>query len=160
MQHDPAETIAIVGMAGRFPDAPDTDRFWRMLMDRHDAIRPVPADRWNADEPLDPEKEIQGHGGFLEDVSRFDAAFFGVSPREVEVLDPQQRLMLETSWLALEDAGIPTARLGGSRTGVYFGGLWRDYERLREDRGPVPPRTRSPATRWTCCRPGSRTSWV
>ncbi|WP_030194541.1 type I polyketide synthase [Streptomyces sp. NRRL S-87] len=138
MQHDPAGTIAIVGMAGRFPGAPDTDRFWRMLMDRHDAVRPVPADRWNADGPLDPEKEIQRHGGFLEDVSRFDAAFFGVSPREAEVLDPQQRLMLETSWLALEDAGIPTARLGGSRTGVYFGGLWQDYERLREDRGARP----------------------
>ncbi|MFI8342704.1 SDR family NAD(P)-dependent oxidoreductase [Streptomyces sp. NPDC085639] len=138
MNHDPAELIAIVGMAGRFPDAPDTDRFWDLLMDRGDAIRPVPAARWNTDQPLDPEKEIQGHGGFLEGIDGFDAAFFGVSPREAEVLDPQQRLMLETSWLALEDAGIPTASLGGTRTGVYFGGLWQDYERLREDRGARP----------------------
>ncbi|MFE9929938.1 SDR family NAD(P)-dependent oxidoreductase [Streptomyces sp. NPDC005533] len=138
MHHDPAEPIAIVGMAGRFPDAPDTDRFWDLLMDRGDAIRPIPAARWNTDQPLDPEKEIQGHGGFLEGVDAFDAAFFGVSPREAEVLDPQQRLMLETSWLALEDAGVPTASLAGTRTGVYFGGLWQDYERLREDRGARP----------------------
>lgn len=138
MNHDPAELIAIVGMAGRFPDAPDTDRFWDLLMDRGDAIRPVPKARWNTDQPLDPEKEIQAHGGFLEGIDEFDAAFFGVSPREAEVLDPQQRLMLETSWLALEDAGIPTASLGGTRTGVYFGGLWQDYERLREDRGARP----------------------
>ncbi|MFI5763608.1 SDR family NAD(P)-dependent oxidoreductase [Streptomyces sp. NPDC051563] len=138
MHHDPAELIAIVGMAGRFPDAPDTDRFWDLLMDRGDAIRPVPAARWNTDQPLDAEKEIQRHGGFLEGVDEFDAAFFGVSPREAEVLDPQQRLMLETSWLALEDAGVPTASLGGTRTGVYFGGLWQDYERLREDRGARP----------------------
>ncbi|SBU98614.1 phthiocerol/phenolphthiocerol synthesis type-I polyketide synthase C [Streptomyces sp. Ncost-T6T-1] len=138
MHHDPAEPIAIVGMAGRFPDAPDKDRFWDLLMDRGDAIRPVPASRWNTDQPLDPEKEIQRQGGFLEGVDEFDAAFFGVSPREAEVLDPQQRLMLETSWLALEDAGVPTASLGGTRTGVYFGGLWQDYERLREDRGARP----------------------
>ncbi|MFE1897176.1 SDR family NAD(P)-dependent oxidoreductase [Streptomyces yangpuensis] len=138
MHHDPAEPIAIVGMAGRFPEAPDTDRFWDLLMDRGDAIRPVPAARWRTDQPLDPEKEIQGHGGFLEGIDEFDAAFFGVSPREAEVLDPQQRLMLETSWLALEDAGVPTASLSGTRTGVYFGGLWQDYERLREDRGARP----------------------
>ncbi|GGQ16155.1 phthioceranic/hydroxyphthioceranic acid synthase [Streptomyces virginiae] len=138
MHHDPAELIAIVGMAGRFPEAPDTDRFWDLLMDRGDAIRPVPAARWKTDQPLDPEKEIQGRGGFLEGIDEFDAAFFGVSPREAEVLDPQQRLMLETSWLALEDAGVPTASLSGTRTGVYFGGLWQDYERLREDRGARP----------------------
>ncbi|MEU2059732.1 type I polyketide synthase [Streptomyces sp. NPDC013455] len=138
MKQEPAEPIAIVGMAGRFPEAPDVDRFWRLLMDGVDAIRPVPADRWNAQDVLDPEKKIQDVGGFLEDVDQFDPAFFGISPREAEVMDPQQRLMLETTWRTLEDAGIPASALRGSRTGVYFGGLWHDYELLRTERGAAP----------------------
>ncbi|MGX1881810.1 SDR family NAD(P)-dependent oxidoreductase [Streptomyces sp. NPDC055287] len=135
---DTAEFIAVVGMAGRFPGAPDTDRLWDLLMERGDAIRPVPADRWDASAPLDPEREIQGVGGFLDDVDRFDAAFFGISPREAAAIDPQQRLMLEEAWRALEDAGQRVSDLAGTRTGVYVGASWHDYELLRKDRGAAP----------------------
>ncbi|MEU4116040.1 SDR family NAD(P)-dependent oxidoreductase [Kitasatospora sp. NPDC028055] len=132
------EPIAVVGMAGRFPGAPDTDSLWTLLMGRGDAIGPVPADRWDTDRPLDPEKDVQTVGGFLEGIDRFDAAFFGVSPREAAAIDPQQRLLLEVAWRALEDAGVPAAALAGSRTGVYVGASWHDYELLRINRGARP----------------------
>ncbi|GAA4520921.1 phthiocerol type I polyketide synthase PpsC [Actinoallomurus oryzae] len=130
-----AEPIAIVGMAGRFPDAPDAGSLWRLLMEGGDAIRPVPADRWDTSAPLDPERRIQAVGGFIDGVDLFDAGFFGVSPREAEAIDPQQRLLLEMSWLALEDAGQRAGDLAGSHTGVYVGASWHDYEILRRERG-------------------------
>ncbi|WP_345054388.1 type I polyketide synthase, partial [Streptomyces rameus] len=133
-----AEPIAVVGMAGRFPQAPDTDRLWTLLMERGDAIGPVPAERWDTSQPLDPERDIQAVGGFLDGVDHFDAAFFGVSPREAAALDPQQRVLLEVVWRTLEDAGRRTADLAGSRTGVYVGASWHDYELLRYGRGARP----------------------
>jgi phthiocerol/phenolphthiocerol synthesis type-I polyketide synthase C len=133
--HDPTQLLAVVGRAGRFPGAPDAEAFWRLLRDGGDAIGPVPADRWDATAPLDPEFRIQAVGGFLGDVATFDAGFFGISPREAEDMDPQQRLILETSWQALEDAGTRARSLTGSRTGVYIGATWRDYETLRRERG-------------------------
>ena len=136
--HDPAEPIAVVGMAGKFPGAPDTDRLWTLLMERGDAIGPVPAERWDTSRPLDPEKDIQAVGGFLDGVDEFDAGFFGVSPREAAAIDPQQRLLLEAGWRALEDAGQPADALAGSRTGVYVGASWHDYELLRLGRGARP----------------------
>jgi acyl transferase domain-containing protein/acyl carrier protein len=135
---DPADLIAVVGMAGRFPGAPDTDSLWQLLMSGGDAIGPVPADRWDAAEQPDPERRIQEVGGFLDGVDRFDAAFFGISPREAAAIDPQQRLLLEVGWRALEDAGQRASDLVGSRTGVYVGASWHDYELLREDRGARP----------------------
>ncbi|MFE9336551.1 SDR family NAD(P)-dependent oxidoreductase [Streptomyces sp. NPDC007063] len=127
--------VAVVGMAGRFPKAPDTEAFWELLIGGGDAVGPVPPERWDPAEVFDATREIQRVGAFLEDIDAFDPAFFTISPREAEVLDPQQRLMLETTWRALEDAGAPAAGLRGSRTGVYVGGLWHDYELLRKDRG-------------------------
>ncbi len=127
--------VAIVGMAGRFPGAADIDAFWQLLIGGQDAIREVPADRWTPADIVDPTHAIPSVGGFLDGIDLFDAGFFGVSPREAGVLDPQQRLMLETSWRALEDAGQPAAALRGSRTGVYIGGLWHDHELLRKDYG-------------------------
>jgi phthiocerol/phenolphthiocerol synthesis type-I polyketide synthase C len=131
----PADLLAVVGMAGRFPNAPDLDAFWRLLADGGDAIRPVPADRWDASVPLDPEKAVQDVGGFLDGVDQFDPGFFGISPREAADIDPQQRLMLEVAWRALEDAGQPASALRGTRTGVYVGASWHDYEILRKERG-------------------------
>ncbi|WEB45495.1 SDR family NAD(P)-dependent oxidoreductase [Streptomyces yunnanensis] len=132
---DPARLLAVVGMAGRFPGADDIGAFWQRLLDEHDAIGPVPTERWDSGAQLDPHKRIQSVGGFLSGIDRFDATFFGISPREAEALDPQQRLMLETTWQALEDAGTPAGSLAGSRTGVYVGAQWHDYEILRRDRG-------------------------
>ncbi|MFF1274889.1 SDR family NAD(P)-dependent oxidoreductase [Streptomyces marokkonensis] len=131
-------SIAVIGMAGRFPGAADTDALWRLLLDRGDAIGPVPADRWDASAPLDPERDVQGVGGFLDDVDRFDAAFFGVSPREAAAIDPQQRLILHETWRAFEDAGVRADDLRGTRTGVYVGASWHDYELLRKERAARP----------------------
>ncbi|MGA5704465.1 SDR family NAD(P)-dependent oxidoreductase [Peterkaempfera bronchialis] len=136
--HDPADLIAIVGMAGRFPGAPDADSLWTLMMERGDAIRPVPADRWDTSRQIDPEKQIQGVGGFIDGVDLFDAGFFGISPREAAAIDPQQRLLLEVGWRALEDAGQPAAALAGTRTGVYVGASWHDYELLRIERSAQP----------------------
>jgi phthiocerol/phenolphthiocerol synthesis type-I polyketide synthase C len=131
----PDRLIAVVGIGGRFPPALDADGFWDLLIRRGEAIRPVPADRWDAAAQIDPEKEIQGVGGFLDGVDGFDATFFGISPREAADIDPQQRLMLEMAWRALEDGGQRAERLRGSRTGVYVGASWHDYEILRKHRG-------------------------
>jgi len=133
----PKAAIAIVGMAGRFPGAADIDSFWRMLMARGDAIRPVPAERWDATAQREPEATAQAVGGFIERVDEFDPTFFGISPREAADIDPQQRLMLEVTWQVLEDAGRPAAALRGSRTGVHVGASWHDYEILRRERGAL-----------------------
>lgn len=132
---DPADPIAVVGMAGRFPGAPDTDSLWNLMMGRQEAIRPVPPDRWDSTTQLDPHLRIPAVGGFLDDIDLFDAGFFGVSPREAVAMDPQQRLLLEVGWRALEDAGQRAADLAGSRTGVYVATVWHDYELLRKARG-------------------------
>jgi phthiocerol/phenolphthiocerol synthesis type-I polyketide synthase C len=136
--YDPEDLIAIVGMAGRFPGAPDADSLWSLLAEGREAIVPVPANRWDAGGPLDPEKDIQAVGGFIEGVENFDAAFFGVSPREALAIDPQQRLMLEAAWRVLEDAGQRAGDLAGTTTGVYVGASWHDYELLRLRRGARP----------------------
>lgn len=127
--------VAIVGMAARLPGAEDIDAFWRLLIAGQHAIREVPADRWDPADVVDPTHVIPSVGGFLDGIDMFDAGFFGISPREAAVLDPQQRLMLETSWRALEDAGQRASDIRGSRTGVYVGGLWHDHELIRKDHG-------------------------
>ncbi|MCU1647868.1 MAG: ppsC 2 [Nocardia sp.] len=129
------EPVAIVGMSGRFPGAGDIDALWELLNAGGDAIRPVPPQRWDAAAPLDRDKRVQAVGGFLEGVDGFDAAFFGVSPREAADIDPQQRIMLEMAWRALEDGRVPWDTLRGTRAGVYIGASWHDYETLRKQRG-------------------------
>jgi acyl transferase domain-containing protein len=121
------EPIAIIGMAFRFPGAgSDPDKLWRMFVEGRDAVGPVPADRWNAEEffdsdPATPAKMNTTRAAFLDDVRRFDAAFFDITPREAVRMDPQQRLFLETAWHALEDAGLPKEQIAGGETGVFVG---------------------------------------
>ncbi|HMG56374.1 MAG TPA: beta-ketoacyl synthase N-terminal-like domain-containing protein, partial [Kofleriaceae bacterium] len=129
------EPIAIIGMACRFPQAPDPRAFWRLIAAGVDATGDVPAGRWNVERYYDPDatapgKAIARRGGFLDSVDRFDPLFFGISPREAHDLDPQQRLALELGWEALEDAGIPAPTLIGSRTGVFLGSMWHDWADL------------------------------
>lgn len=133
------EPIAIVGIGCRFPGGSDTpEGYWDMLRDGRDAVRDVPADRWNLDDYYDPNPEVAGRmyartGGFLDQsLQHFDAGFFGISPREAESLDPQQRLLLETSWEALEHAGIAPMSLSGTDAGVYLGIGTADYGNLRQ----------------------------
>lgn len=133
-----SDAVAVVGMAARLPGVSDLDGFWRLMMSGEDTIGPVPASRWNVDEQLDEDQEVQAVGGFLEEVDQFDPTFFGISPREAADMDPQQRLMLEIGWRALEDAGQPVAALRGSNTGVYVGGGWNDYQGLRKELHAAP----------------------
>ncbi len=118
------DAIAIVGMACRFPGAPDLESFWGLLENGIDAItdgRPVGGPWSGVTGDPDGEEEIFRRGGFLEDLDRFDNRFFRISPLEARMMDPQQRLLLETTWHALEDAGVDPESLRGSRTGVYAG---------------------------------------
>ncbi|MDC7340019.1 polyketide synthase [Streptomyces lydicus] len=123
--------IAVVGLACRLPQAPDPQAFWQLLKEGRSAVGEVPHDRWDADTLTGPAR----HGAFLDRVDGFDAAFFGISPREAAMMDPQQRLVLELAWEALEDAGILPESVRGTRTGVFFGAMWDDYATLLHRRG-------------------------
>ncbi|HEX2254149.1 MAG TPA: condensation domain-containing protein [Thermoanaerobaculia bacterium] len=129
----PVEPIAVLGYGCRFPGgADDPQAFWRLLRSGGDAITEVPPDRWNADafysrEPGRPGTAVTRWGGFVrQPVTDFDARFFGMSPREAAHLDPMQRWLLEVTWEALEDAGMPLPTLAGSATGVFVGVFTED----------------------------------
>lgn len=133
------EPIAVVGMACRFPGAESLDEFWNLLSNGESAITEVPKSRWDADAIFNKNSDVPGSiytkaGGFVNDIESFDADFFGITPREAITLDPQQRLTLEVSWQALENAGIPPSSMRGSRTGVYFGVGANEYGALWPDR--------------------------
>ena len=118
--------VAIVGFAARLPGAADATEYWKVLTDGRDTTSVIPGDRWDADEFYDADADAAGkmisrRAGFVDDVAGFDASFFGVSAREAMYMDPQHRLMLETTWSAIEHAGIAPAALAGSRTGVFMG---------------------------------------
>ncbi|MFY2558580.1 SDR family NAD(P)-dependent oxidoreductase [Corallococcus terminator] len=112
-----AEPVAIVGVAGVFPQSKDLEEFWDHLARGADLVTPVPEER--------PYLKIDGRGSwqasFISDVDKFDAAFFGISPREAALMDPKQRLLLELVWRAIEDSGHRASELRGSRTGLFVG---------------------------------------
>lgn len=127
------EDIAIIGVAGRYPMADDLDTFWENLRAGRDCIVEIPAERWDYRAFYDPVPGKLGKtrnkwGGFLDGVERFDAAFFGVTPREAMALDPQERLFLETAWQTLEDAGYPKSALTNRQVGVFVGVMYGEYQ--------------------------------
>ena len=128
-----AEPIAVVGMACRFPGkSNDLDGFWSLLSRGGDAVTVVPRHRWDAEASFDSDpdataKSYTRWGAFIDDVETFDAAFFGVSPREAVMLDPQQRLLLELTWEALEHATISPTSIAGTRASVFVGISTSDY---------------------------------
>ncbi|SMF69245.1 amino acid adenylation domain-containing protein [Tistlia consotensis] len=124
--------IAVVGLSGRFPGAPDVEAFWDLLSGGGTAFRPVPPWLWDAKRITDPSGARPGTtrcawAGMLDGVDRFDAGFFGFGDAEAAAMDPQHRLFLEECWRALEDAGCATRRRGTARWGVIVGGDGGDY---------------------------------
>ena len=125
--------IAIVGMACRFPGAPDLAAFWRQLEGGGTGITDGRAGSgpWtDGKRELPPEFAPYRKGGFVDEIDKFDARFFRIAPIEARMLDPRQRMLLETSWQALEDAGVDSDRLRGSRTGIYVGLASSEYRDL------------------------------
>ena len=132
------EPIAVVGMACRFPGAPDIGSFWQLLKAGGNSISEwVPGSGHERFGQLFPDEAVRSEGcrfgAFVDDIDQFDDSFFRISPVEASLLDPQQRMMLETSWQALEDAGIDPDRLRESRTGVYTGISNDEYRMLVVD---------------------------
>ncbi|WP_187653007.1 SDR family NAD(P)-dependent oxidoreductase [Xenorhabdus sp. PB62.4] len=126
------EPIAIIGLSGRYPSAPDLETFWRNLSRGEDCIREIPSERWSLDGffeadaqlAVEKSKSYSKWGAFLDNFALFDAAFFGISPREAAGMDPQERLFIETAWSVLESAGYTRQRLReqhDSRVGVFAG---------------------------------------
>ena len=132
--------VAVVGAGCRLPGGVDSPQaFWQLLIDGRDAVREVPADRWDANLFTNGDADVPGtivsrHGGFLDDVTSFAASFFGIAPREARSLDPQHRLLLEVVWEALEHAAIAPDRLHGTRTGIFVGICSADYYHLMAGR--------------------------
>ena len=157
------EPIAIVGIGCRFPKAKNPEAFWQLLRNGVDAITEVPPERWNLEAFYEPQSATPGKmntrwGGFLEQVDQFDPSFFGISPRETEHIDPQQRLMLEVAWEALEQAGIIPKTLEGSQTGVFIGLTNADYHKLLyKDCSQIGPYS---ATGTTPCIAANRLSYL
>ncbi|OLF05414.1 hypothetical protein BLA60_36345 [Actinophytocola xinjiangensis] len=123
------EPVAIVGMGCRFPGGvASPEDLWRVVVDGRDVLSPFPTDRgWESTWLTDLDGRV---GGFLHDAALFDNDFFGISPREAVAMDPQQRVLLEVAWEALERAGIDATTLRGSRTGVYVGSNNQDYSHV------------------------------
>lgn len=129
IRHD--EPIAIVGLGCRLPGGVNSPQdFWRLLDDGQEAIRDLPEGRWTDFAPAEEWHDLPRRGGFMDDVAGFDAGFFGITPVEAAAMDPQQRILLEVTWQALEHAGIPPKSLRGSRTGVFVGLSSSEYGSL------------------------------
>lgn len=133
----PAVTpIAIVGMSGRYPQAPTLEAYWQNLTEGRDCITEIPASRWDHRDFFDAEKGRIGKsyskwGGFIDGVENFDALFFSIAPREAQILDPQERLFLQCAYETLEDAGYTRESLRSEvrgNVGVFVGVMYTEYQ--------------------------------
>ena len=126
--------VAVIGMACRLPGGIDSpEQLWEALLRGDDLVTEIPPDRWDADEYYDPQPGAPGRsvckwGAFLDDVAGFDPEFFGITEKEATAMDPQHRLLLETSWEAMEHGGLTRNTLADSRTGVFMGLMHDDYQ--------------------------------
>lgn len=133
------DSVAIIGLSGRYPRSPDLDTFWTNLREGRDCVSEIPPERWDHTLYGEPARRSGGTdarwGGFLEGCTSFDSLFFGISPSEAELMDPQERIFLEAAYHAVEDAGYTPALLSSevrdgisSRVGVYVGAMYLDYQ--------------------------------
>lgn len=154
--------IAVTGIGCRFPgNAHDVQSFWKLLMEGVDAVADIPPERWLNSRFHHPEKgrdyrTPQSQGGFLKEIDAFDPGFFGISPREASTLDPQQRILLEVAWEALEDAGYPLKKVAGTRMGVFTGASSHDYYDIQD----LDSLTTHSVTGWAMCMTSNRISYV
>ncbi|WP_238553333.1 SDR family NAD(P)-dependent oxidoreductase [Dickeya sp. DW 0440] len=129
------EDIAVIGLSGRYPGAGDVDAFWANLTGGVDSISEIPLSRWDYHEHYSPargpkNKVYSKWGGFIDDIDKFDCQYFNISPREAELLDPQERLFLQTAWECISDASYSRQALSKSPVGVYVGVMWGQYQCL------------------------------
>lgn len=135
------EPIVIIGVAGRYPMAQDLDEFWENLCEGRDCIINVPKSRWDVERYFSPERGLPGKtysrwGGYIDGHDQFDSLFFNISPNEAVMMDPHERIFLETVWATLENAGYTRERLRkvapaagkGANVGVFAGVMWSDYQ--------------------------------
>ncbi len=149
VEDDWNDQVAIVGISGRYPKAPNLEVYWENLKNGIDCISEIPPERWDHLKYYHTEKQTPGKayskwGGFIDDVDKFDPLFFGISPREAELLDPEERIFLETAWHTCEDAGYTRSSLDSvfnGKVGVFVGVMYGDYQ-LLEGRHPNGPFSR------------------
>ncbi|ACL75231.1 type I polyketide synthase [Ruminiclostridium cellulolyticum] len=127
------DDIAVIGLSGRYPMAGNVEEFWENLKVGNDCITEIPQERWNYKKDFDPHKEKKGKsyskwGGFIDDVDKFDPLFFNISPKEAEILDPQERIFLQNAWHTFEDAGYPRDMISGKAVGVFVGVMYGQYQ--------------------------------
>ncbi|WP_042206751.1 SDR family NAD(P)-dependent oxidoreductase [Paenibacillus durus] len=125
--------IAVIGVSGRYPLARNTSEFWDNLQNGRDCITEIPQDRWDAlaaytEDVNDKSKSYSKWGGFIADADKFDPLFFSISPKEAIIMDPQERIFLETVWQTLEDAGYPKSSLNHAKAGVFVGVMYGQYQ--------------------------------
>ncbi|GAA0894710.1 hypothetical protein GCM10009122_43910 [Fulvivirga kasyanovii] len=129
-----AREVAIVGLSGKYPLSENLDEFWENLKNGKDCITEIPEDRWDTKRFFDPKRNQAGKtyskwGGFISDVDKFDPLFFNISPKEAELIDPQERLFIEAAWQTIEDAGYSKEGISAmGRVGVYVGVMYGQYQ--------------------------------
>jgi acyl transferase domain-containing protein len=156
--------IAVIGFSLRFPgDAVSPESFWKMLLEARSASTPFPKDRLNIEAHYHPEKArlnaitVTGGHFITGDIAEFDAPFFSITAQEAEALDPQQRLIIETAYRALENAGLPMHKIAGSKTSVFSGSFTFDYTMLSLRDSEAPPKYQAMGTSATML--ANRISW-
>lgn len=129
------DLVAIIGISGIYPGSKDLEEFWTNLELEKDLITEIPPNRWNhkeyySENPSTPNKTNVKWGGFINHVDKFDEKFFNISPTEAELMDPQHRLLMETTWKAIEDSGYKASELWGRNIGVFSGVQFSDYKEI------------------------------
>jgi polyketide synthase PksN len=125
--------IAIIGISGKYPQANNLEEFWENLKNGKDSITEIPSERWDNTTYFNPNRNQAGKsyskwGGFISDVDKFDPLFFNISPKEAELMDPQERLFIETVWNTIEDAGYDKESISAQKIGVYVGVMYGQYQ--------------------------------
>lgn len=156
-KQDYKEDVAIVGMSGKFPQAENLNEFWENIVNEKDCISHIPSDRWDINSfntalKQNQQMPIPNWGGFMNDVDKFDADFFEISPREAILMDPQQRILFQNVWNTLEDSGHRISDFSDTNTGIFIGVATSDYtDVLRAYNQPIDTFTSTGASHCILC---------